>query len=56
MSSLNDEYLNIFLLEAVEVEVEVELWFCPWLILFKYLTRYMDVADLSSSLCPYYVY
>ncbi len=32
---------------------EVELSFCPWLTLFKYWTGW---PDLSSSLCPYYVY
>jgi hypothetical protein len=32
---------------------EVELWFCPWLILFTY---WIGCSDLRSSLCPYYVY
>jgi len=32
---------------------EVELRFCPWIILFKYWTCR---PDLGSSLCPYYVY
>jgi hypothetical protein len=32
---------------------EVELRFCPWIILFNFWT---GRTDLRSSLCPYYVY
>jgi len=31
----------------------MELRFCPWFLLFKYRT---GRSDLSSSLCPHYVY